>query len=188
MRPVERLKDEHRMIEKILDAFDVFVADVADGYQRRQDIDLFMEFFKGFVDMSHHGKEEDILFVVLEETGFRRGSGPLWIMLTEHVEGRRLISVMDRVARKRSRWSEDDRRYAVSAGTEYTRLLREHIRKEEGILFPMAEEGLSRAQRFDRFASRMAARGEDRRLQAIAMEILARYGERADARSISGAA
>lgn len=91
------------------------------------------DFFRTFVDQCHHGKEEQHLFPALERRGIPRVRGPLGVMLLEHERGRDLIRAM----------SQEDDRAVAAAIREYGALLRSHIEKENGVLFPLAEQVLS---------------------------------------------
>ncbi len=53
-----------------------------------------LRFFRIFADQCHHGKEEELLFPLLEQKGMPRAGGPIAVMLHEHESGRRLIREM----------------------------------------------------------------------------------------------
>ncbi len=96
MRPTRMLMDEHRNIERVLDCLErmTVLADTSghlDGASARQ----ALAFFRGYADRCHHGKEEDLLFPMMEKKGFPRETGPLGIMRDEHEAGRAHIHAMD---------------------------------------------------------------------------------------------
>ena len=64
-------------------------------------------------------------------------------MLTEHEHARELIRQMEQFAEAAASGDETARIIITSAGQSYVTLLRAHIQKEDGVLFPMAEEILS---------------------------------------------
>lgn len=102
-----------------------------------------LEFFQLFADRCHHGKEEDLLFPLLEKKGLPREGGPLGVMLHEHEQGRALIREMKAAdAALEAGEAEAGRRWARAA-RGYAQLLRDHIFKENNILFVMAERLLS---------------------------------------------
>jgi len=90
---------------------------VAESAHVSGDLEQLMDFFRGFVDRCHHGKEEDVLFPELEKRGVLRDGGPIGVMLSEHAMGRRHIrEIAEALARLRghckgsSRYSEERRR------------------------------------------------------------------------------
>lgn len=146
------LMGEHRVIERVLDAMDRMVE------QRSFDrafMDKAVEFLRNFADGCHHFKEEDQLFPELERAGLPREGGPIGCMLHEHNEGRSLIRLMV----ENIDGAESGDLFALeaiwSAVARYSVLLRQHIQKEDHVLFVMAENCLSpeqKSQLLERFA------------------------------------
>lgn len=104
-----------------------------------KDIEDIIEFLKVFADKCHHGKEEDYLFPALEEVGIKNQNGPIGVMLSQHKQGRELIkqmqeSIVNEIINKNA---------FVDAASSYVNLLRNHIEKENKILFPMSDSKLS---------------------------------------------
>jgi hemerythrin-like domain-containing protein len=102
------------------------------------DIEEMIDFLKVFADKCHHGKEEDFLFPALEKIGIKNKNGPIGVMLEQHRQGRELIkqlkeSVINQKINKSS---------FVVAASSYVNLLRNHIEKENTMLFPMSDEML----------------------------------------------
>ncbi|MDR7601440.1 MAG: hemerythrin domain-containing protein [Armatimonadota bacterium] len=95
-------------------------------------------FCQGFVDRCHHGKEEHCLFPCLERRGIPREGGPIGVMLMEHEMGRQLVR---RIAEAVERYEagQSTAEAVADLGWQYLELLRAHIAKENGILFPMGE-------------------------------------------------
>jgi len=104
----------------------------------REDILDFIGFLKEFADKCHHGKEEGILFPALVNAGMPQQGGPMGVMLHEHEQGRKHIQDMERAV-------ADPPDYAgfAKVAEQYSALLRQHIQKENGVLFAMAEQILS---------------------------------------------
>lgn len=92
------------------------------------------DLLKTFADMCHHSKEEQHLFPALERKGIPREGGPIGVMLREHEEGRGYLRTFSGSGPTEER--------AEAAG-QYVQFLRAHIDKENGILFPMADQVLS---------------------------------------------
>jgi hemerythrin-like domain-containing protein len=144
MRATDILKEEHRVIEQVLDCLEVMTnqanetghLDVASGR-------LAIDFFRRFADGCHHYKEEQGLFPALERKGFPRQGGPTGVMLGEHEEGRHHLAAMA-AALDAAEADQADAvlRFSVAARA-YLDLLREHIQKEDHCLFPMSDRALS---------------------------------------------
>jgi len=95
-------------------------------------------FSRVFIDRCHHGKEERCLFPCLEKRGMGREDGPIAVMLQEHEWGRGLVRQID----------DTLTRFEAGKGTAsevfgpcdaYLALLRQHIDKENGVLYPFGE-------------------------------------------------
>ena len=61
---------------------------------RQEVLANLQEFFRLFADQCHHGKEEELLFPLLEQKGIPRTGGPIGVTLHEHEEGRALVRQM----------------------------------------------------------------------------------------------
>jgi hemerythrin-like domain-containing protein len=142
--PTETLKEEHRAIERMLAVLEIAAGRLSEGERVRPG--LFQEavdFVRNFADKCHHGKEETNLFPRLEERGVPKEGGPIGVMLHEHDLGREHIRAMDGAI---SAYEGDDKtaaRVIVENARGYIELLQQHIRKEEDVLFPMADRILS---------------------------------------------
>ena len=143
MKATEILMEEHRVIERVLVSLETAAKRLSAG--QAVPIDFFLkaaDFIKGFADGCHHKKEEGVLFVFLVANGMSRDAGPVAVMLAEHEEGRRLTRAM-REGAKRLKGGDQT---AISQVTQnalgYVTLLRQHIQKEDNILFPMADRAI----------------------------------------------
>ena len=137
-KPTEILSDEHLVIERVLDALQRLTAvPVNPSLEQWRKA---LEFFRHFADQCHHFKEEKVLFPALEEHGIPREGGPIGMMLTEHEEGRghvrSMIDAVEQVAKGNGAASTT----LLDHARAYVTLLREHIQKEDDILFRMADE------------------------------------------------
>jgi hemerythrin-like domain-containing protein len=137
------LRQEHESILKMLDAAEQAAIRIEGGGRvRRETLSGVSEFFRLFADLCHHAKEEDILFPWLESHGMPRAGGPTGVMMHEHVEGRAFVRRMAE-ASEACNWGEDSQKNWAEAARGYIALLRQHIFKENNILFVMAENMLS---------------------------------------------
>ena len=125
---IDVLEAEHRTIESGLEALERSLRPVPDW----QLVGRLLDFIRGYADEFHHAKEEALLFPRLIERGLPAETGPIGCMLDEHEEGRELVRTM------LSAVERQDAPRLRRAGNSYVELLRTHIAKEDGILFPMA--------------------------------------------------
>jgi hemerythrin-like domain-containing protein len=137
----EVLKEEHRVIEKVLDALER-LANAAET-SALAEWDKVIDFARNFADKCHHLKEENLLFPALEERGIPREGGPIGMMLAEHEEGRGYVRAMAAAVASAGKDSVDNRQILRETAIAYIRLLRQHIQKEDEVLFQMADEVLS---------------------------------------------
>lgn len=140
--PTEILKEEHEVIKKGLDILD-FLIKLGPSEVLDSDVKKLLEFFSEFADKCHHAKEEDILFPLAEKRGIPKECGPIGVMLFEHDEGRKLRKSMLEAAKNLNKNFEKFRENAEN----FVTLLREHIDKENNILYPMVDSVLNRKYR-----------------------------------------
>jgi hemerythrin-like domain-containing protein len=140
----ETLRHEHDAILRMLDATEETARQLtAGGPVEPHVLEGLLEFFRLFADRCHHGKEEDLLFPKLAEKGLPRNMGPIGVMLLEHDQGRALVKQMTHAAADYQAGRDGSAARWAEAARAYTILLREHIAKENNILFVMAERMLS---------------------------------------------
>jgi hemerythrin-like domain-containing protein len=182
MEAIETLMAEHQQILAAIGALEAYAGEALHGGGEPAELGRFVTFIREFADAHHHAKEEDLLFAAMVEAGFPRDTGPIGVMLHEHALGRAQVGVLAEVARAPAPWSAPDRERLHAAALGYASLLRAHIQKEDGILYPMAEARLPgplRA-RVDEAAAahdaRQAAAGVLARLEALGAGLVARRG------------
>ena len=176
-KAIDDLKQEHDVILSSLQILDKFSADVSEGTAPAK-IDLlnFVGFLKEFADNCHHGKEEKILFPALVEAGFSQHAGPIKVMLAEHLQGRDYMKQMDLAIS-----SGPDYLTFAYAARNYSSLLKNHIKRENDVLFPMAESTVDSArlekisEAFDEYEEKVIARGRHEELQQLLNELRLKY-------------
>jgi hemerythrin-like domain-containing protein len=87
-----------------------------------------VQLFQTFADRCHHGKEEDQLFPAMRAKGM---GATLAVFVEEHEEGRGYVRTLAGGATGAEK---------VRAARQYVGMLRDHIQRENEVLFPMAEE------------------------------------------------
>jgi hemerythrin-like domain-containing protein len=115
------------------------------------------------------------------DAGFPRTAGPIAAMLAEHDVGREHVATLLGLAGTRIDWSPADREEIYVAARGYADLLRAHIRKEDEVLYPLAEQRLpaetkeSVDERCAAFDARALQDGSRERLEQLATELVSRH-------------
>lgn len=141
MQAIDVLMQEHRVIERVLDALETAAAHLARGeaVPARFFLDT-ADFAAGFADGCHHRKEEGVLFPTMKQHGAPPAGGAIEVMLDEHEQGRSYVRQLREAARELDAGDATAARRVVGAARGYAALLRDHIGKEDEMLFPLASE------------------------------------------------
>ncbi|MFH1391173.1 MAG: hemerythrin domain-containing protein [Candidatus Diapherotrites archaeon] len=133
---LEILSKEHENILKVVNALEFEIKQL-----NTKDIDIIffkkvIDFIRNYADKFHHEKEEDILFKEFNKCAEEGGAhcNPVEQMLFEHEEGRKSINLME------SGINEKNKSKLIEESESYIILIREHIFKEDNILYPMADD------------------------------------------------
>lgn len=141
--PIQVLKNEHRVIESVLDAIETMVRRRPANPFPRDFFAQAAEFIAGYADRWHHGKEEDRLFPMLQRRGIPRDAGPIGCMLDEHETGRAHVRAIRENLDAAERGDPEAAATVFDEAAAYCGLLRDHIYKEDNILFEMGRQVLS---------------------------------------------
>ncbi len=140
MKCTDLLFEDHIIILRALDVLDRMAADMEKGETIAPlDIEDVLRFLRVFGDEHHQAKEESVLFPALLGV-VRLQHAPLRHMLFEHDQERSLIEGLEDALKTKK--GSDFRHYAG----RLSGLLRNHIEKENNILFDIVEKSLSNEQ------------------------------------------
>lgn len=141
MKATDILMEEHSVIEGVIGTLETAVEKVNAGETVRPGFFLdAAQFITGFADGCHHVKEENVLFRAMIDNGFPEQGSPVGAMLMEHDQGRFFTRNLRAAAERWQAGDEAARQEVVQNALGYAALLRQHIAKENGILFPLAEK------------------------------------------------
>jgi hemerythrin-like domain-containing protein len=166
-KATQDLRNEHDSILHVLNIIDRMIdSDLSQDKLAAVHTDL-VYFLKTFADKCHHGKEENYLFKSMAAKGFSLESGPIGVMLSEHTQGREYIAQMSQSAE-----SKDSQSFNQAAAA-YRDLMRNHIDKENNVLFIMADNTFTAAEqdelfeRFEQFEETVIGHGIHEQLHAM---------------------
>ncbi len=176
-KAIADLMNEHEAILSAIQILERMIATIEKATSvDTNDIHDFIEFLKEFADKCHHGKEEGLLFPAMVGAGVPDGGGPIGVMLAEHAQGRKLIRDMEE-----SISTDVDRLKLAQAAREYANLLQNHIKKENTVLFPMAESVLTETQLeklydgFEEHEQKVIGQGRHEELHAMLNSLQEKY-------------
>ncbi len=133
MKATEILKEEHKIIKEMLNILEIIIKKIENNEEvEKEHLNQIIDFIKNFADKCHHGKEEDLLFKTMLNKGFPEG-GPITVMLIEHETGREYVKKLDKGIQ------DNNKKEIIENGKNYISLLREHIEKEDNILYEIAK-------------------------------------------------
>ena len=140
MKSTELLTQEHKLILRALNVLDA-MADLMEstGSANQTDVDKVLNFLRWFADAHHQAKEEMILFPALKRAAASQDR-PVEHMSMEHDRERAFVEDLETDLRL-AKLSE-----FASTAKRLSSTLRNHIYKEDQILFEMADALLSSAE------------------------------------------
>lgn len=140
MKATANLENDHIHILKLCDVMEKMAHA---GNIDPEHLERVVSLIRNFADGLHHKKEEDLLFPKMAEKGFSPVQGPVAVMLHEHEEGRKYVrGIADNIELYKSgdREAADAVRHNLLG---YAGLLKNHIAKENNILFRMADNAIT---------------------------------------------
>lgn len=127
----------------ILQLTEIMQAMVEKQVNNNEHFELVVNLIRKFADGIHHAKEEDLLFPKMGEKGFSPVQGPVAVMLSEHVQGRNYVKGMTEGIQKVKDGNQQALEIIYENMEGYADLLQNHIAKENGMLFRMADRALT---------------------------------------------
>ncbi len=138
------LVNEHKNILKVADALEKECENIKKGKPVDENFFRFViEFIRNYADKFHHAKEEEILFKQFCKNESELHCNPVEQMLYEHKEGRNFVRGIEIGLEKRNK------NQIIQNALGYVHLIREHIFKEDNILYPLTEQVLSKEAQKD---------------------------------------
>jgi hemerythrin-like domain-containing protein len=139
----KNLEDDHIWVLKLTDVMKAVTLSDEPDIKHIEDI---IDLIRNFADGLHHAKEEDIFFPALENKGFSAQQGPVAVMLHEHILGRNFVQGMAENLELYKKGNKAALQEIYQNMSGYAELLVSHIKKENNILFRMADNALSASE------------------------------------------
>lgn len=136
----ENLENDHVNILRLIDVMERMIALKSSNIGHFEEV---VGIIRNYADGFHHAKEENLLFPLMVTRGFSSEHGPVAVMLYEHVQGRDFVKGMAEGIAMLRHGNNNALPLIYKNMLGYINLLRDHIEKENNILFRMADQALS---------------------------------------------
>jgi hemerythrin-like domain-containing protein len=134
--PIKKLVDEHLVIKKLVALIPEIIKSLdLESAPGRETISNSLDFIRNYADKYHHAKEEEILFKYFDEN-----LDILDVMHQDHETARGHVRAIGEGLDKK------DKPAVAEHLASYHELLKEHIKKEDEILYPWIDRNLSDTQ------------------------------------------
>lgn len=142
----KNLEDDHIHVLKLTDVMEKIARS---GSVNVGHIEEIIDVIRHFADGIHHTKEENLFFPALGQKGFSSQQGPVAVMLNEHVQGRNYVKGISDNLELYKTGNKTAINGIFQNMIDYAELLRNHIGKENNILFRMADKVLTENEQKD---------------------------------------
>lgn len=136
-RAIAHLEREHRLIERVLER----TLSACEAFDRHH-LSWSLEFFVRMVEGVHHRKEEAVLFPALRAWTPGPSHRPLHVLMEEHRDGQSLLEEARTRVRALDAGDESALPPLAAALREYCERLQLHLRREDSMLFRLAESAI----------------------------------------------
>lgn len=183
MYSVELMVSEHDNILKLLEVIRAACCGIVEGKEVVDgDFRKMIAFARNYADKHHHGKEEQIFFREMSEKLGDAGYNLVQHgMLVEHDLGRLHMSELEKALDRYQKNPQTiDKVCIMAEAMGYAGLLQRHIDKENQVVYPFGERGLSQEilSQIDEETRTFEAEAESQGVQVVYLEILRELTEK----------
>jgi hemerythrin-like domain-containing protein len=136
----QNLENDHVQILRLIDVMERITESADPNVEH---LETIVQLIREFADGLHHAKEEQLHFPMMVQKGFSNESGPVAVMHHDHVQGRNYTKGMAEniLIYKQGESTAINAIYSNMLG--YADLLKNHIGKENNVLFRMADKAFT---------------------------------------------
>lgn len=139
----ETLVADHRLISRVLNAFGDFLDETESSGLDLVELNRFVVFFREFVELLHHEREEEVLFPAMESAGYTRKGAPLAHIHDEHERESALILRLRKLAVSASPPTAVRQERVLETGRELIEFEQAHMQEENELLYPALKKEFS---------------------------------------------
>ena len=139
----QNLENDHVQILRLIEVMERITKSADPNVEH---LELIVRIIREFADGLHHAKEEQLLFPLMVQKGFSNESGPVAVMLHDHAEGRNFVKGMAENISLYKQGEASALKAIYNNTLGYADLLKNHIHKENNVLFRMADKAISAAE------------------------------------------
>lgn len=139
----QNLENDHVQILRLIEVMERIAESAEPNVEH---LELVVKVIREFADGLHHAKEEQLLFPLMVQKGFSLQSGPVAVMLHDHAEGRNYVKGMAENILLFKKGGPSALKAIYSNMLDYADLLKNHIGKENKVLFRMADKAFTSAE------------------------------------------
>ena len=141
MTPTENLIQEHKKISELLN----ILKKISDKIKSKDvfytnDVEEIVNYLIILIEKSHHGKEEGVLYQELILSGIPKEKIPLSIINYEHTLSRRYLKEINSCVVNCKIGNDFSGELLADSITNYVVVIRNHIKREEETVFPLAND------------------------------------------------
>ena len=149
MTAITQLQTEHEQISVACTVLEKLADELLNGRLiDTLDAEELVEYFSVYADQCHHSKEEALLFPLISQLSSASESSRISVMLYEHTHGRGYISAMNRSITMVNTQTQAAQAFTTAA-YGCSKLLQNHMIKEELLVYSVAENLLSQQQHLE---------------------------------------
>lgn len=161
MYPIDILLDEHKLVDRVF----AIIEKVQDKLKDKEEVPAtifwnLVEFIRGYADVIHHSKEEDILFDQMREHDEDLSDeiqDTIAVLIEEHIEALDIANELHKGIRSYRRETPEARTRILESINNYLKIMKNHFEREEEEVFPAMVGVLSKEEKdkmkadFERF-------------------------------------
>jgi hemerythrin-like domain-containing protein len=139
----QNLENDHMQILRLIEVMERITQSESPNVEH---LETIVNVIREFADGLHHTKEEQLLFPLMIQKGFSIETGPIAVMLHDHAEGRNYVKGMAEKILLYKQGETTALKVIYSNMLAYADLLKNHIEKENKVLFRMADNAFTPAE------------------------------------------